>query len=57
MILSAKLGDPDRMFDCLELFIGPTYTWRSIFDPYRDDPRFHALLRNWNLEDAPIASE
>ncbi len=25
--------------------------------PYRDDPRFHALLRKWNLEDAPIASE
>ncbi len=20
-------------------------------------PRFHALLRKWNLEDAPIASE
>ena len=59
MNLSAILGDRDRMFDCLELFIDPTYTWtwRSIFDPYREDPRFDALLRKWNLEDAPFASE
>ena len=29
----------------------------SGFTTYRSAPRFHALLRKWNLEDAPIASE
>ncbi len=56
--LSATLGDRDRMFDCLELFSDPpfTFTWAPNFDPYRDDPRFHGLLRKWNLEDAPFVS-
>ena len=54
MALSANLGDRDRMFDCLEFFNAPPYM--PILDPYRDDPRFHALLRKWNLEDAQIAT-
>jgi hypothetical protein len=50
------------MFGCLELLEGhtgyaPVATKQSPFLPYRDDPRFHALLRKWNLEDAPFASE
>ncbi len=58
MTLSAILGDRDRMFDCLEsLNDFLPYTWAPIFNPYRGDPRFHALLRKWNLEDAPFASE
>ena len=55
--LSATLGDRDRMFDCLELSSDLPYMWAPAFDRYRDDPRFHALLRKWNLEDAPFASE
>ena len=45
------------MFDCLELSSDLPYMWAPAFDRYRDDPRFHALLRKWNLEDAPFASE
>ena len=30
---------------------------RIDLDPYRDDPRWHAVMRKWNLEDTPFASE
>ncbi len=44
------------MFGCLESFAGPIYLWPRIYDPYRDDPRWHALMRKWNLEDAQFAT-
>ncbi len=54
-ILYADAEQPDPMFRCLDeaiaqrgyqdLFLG----WRRAWDPYRDDPRFTALLRRMNL--------
>ena len=58
----ALLGEADKMFACLDLWPRLGYGYLAvpqnvIWSPYRDDPRFHALLRKWNLEDAPFASE
>ena len=43
MVLSAKLGDPDRTFDCLDLLGAEAFVlmWDSTFDPYRDEPPLH----------------
>ncbi len=52
----AVIGEPDRMFECLNesvelkrpfLF---AKVW-SAFDPYRDAPRFTALLQRMKLEE------
>jgi TolB-like protein/class 3 adenylate cyclase/Tfp pilus assembly protein PilF len=51
------IGETDKMFSCIEqaraeqsvfgLFLKASPTW----DPYRDDPRFIALLKQMNLDD------
>ena len=54
----AYLGEDDRMFECLNEAVQrkrtpPPYfskVWPA-YDPYRDDPRFTALLRRMNLEE------
>jgi TolB-like protein/Tfp pilus assembly protein PilF len=51
----AALGDRDETFSCLERSIdaGRSYVLKvdPIFDPYRDDPRFDALLARVGLAD------
>jgi TolB-like protein/Flp pilus assembly protein TadD len=54
-VMYANADEPDPMFRCLDeaisqrgyqdLYLG----WRRAWDPYRDDPRFIALLRRMNL--------
>jgi hypothetical protein len=52
----AFVGEADRMFECLEEGVRlkhPAFmikVWPA-FDPYRDDPRFTALLRRMGLEE------
>lgn len=41
----------DRAIDARDQFMMPIKTY-AFFDPIRDDPRFHALLRKMNLDDA-----
>ncbi|MHC4505078.1 MAG: adenylate/guanylate cyclase domain-containing protein [Planctomycetota bacterium] len=52
----AIIGEADRMFECLEEGLRlkrPAHMIKvhPAFDPYRDDPRFSALLRRMNLVD------
>jgi hypothetical protein len=54
--LFAIIGEPDRMFECLDEGVRlkrPSLLIKvhPIYDPYRDDPRFTALLRRMNLAD------
>ncbi len=52
----AIIGESDRMFECMGEGIRlkrPAFlakVWPA-FEPYRDDPRFTALLRRMNLAD------
>jgi adenylate cyclase len=51
----ALTGEPDRMFRCLDESVRqrrPVMLIKvsPVFEPYRDDPRFTALLRRMNLE-------
>jgi hypothetical protein len=49
----ATLGEGDSVFECLEQAIdrGNLLYLRAnpVYDPYRSDPRFAALLRRMNL--------
>jgi hypothetical protein len=52
----AVVGEADRMFECLDEGVqlkrpnNVIKVWPG-FDPYRDDPRFTALLRRMGLEE------
>jgi hypothetical protein len=50
----AQSGNADLMFRCLEqdLLMGHQFLRNAwVWDPYRDDPRFTALLERMNLAD------
>jgi hypothetical protein len=54
--VNALVGEPDRMFACLdegfrEHEVERLVKVHPIYDPYRDDPRFQALLRRFQLAD------
>ena len=51
----ARLGESDAMFKCLEDALTenrPNYPKvEPLFDPYRSDPRFQAILEGMGLAD------
>jgi adenylate cyclase len=54
--LYARAGERDEMYRCLERAIAERgnrmlYLWREFWDPYRDDPRFQAILGRNGLAD------
>lgn len=55
----AHLGESDLMLDCLDLVRFTTVVAKltPAFDPYREDPRFQALVRKWQLEEPTSDSE
>ena len=50
----AVVGDADAMFSALESAAPTVWSllWSAVFDPYRTDPRFQALLRRRNLPES-----
>ncbi len=53
LALSRFSGEADAMFECLQKAIDRRdLVWLEadpVYDPYREDPRFAALLRRMNL--------
>ena len=50
-----NLGETDRMFACMDDALAMRRLWyvqvEPLFDPYRSDPRFQAILEGMGLAD------
>jgi hypothetical protein len=53
----AELGETDQLLECLGARVsgGGLFQWvLPVYDPYRDEPRFQALLEPMNVVGIPL---